>query len=349
MASGLRNKTAKTDASIDSLYSAAASYNANSCNVSDLSGPGLARPTTPSTLLQRKAGRTGTGNDTRGNIRGPQAAPRDMGDSLRSSPTSGSSSSTRPALPTASRSGAICAASPPASARPALPTSARGVGPCGPTASAPASARTALRRARSVAGAKTSPPFASATAKPNNSDANPEFRTVTVEISGRSGYNTAAINGVWNFWRIIGGRLAFSRDAEVQVEHSAVVGEGNDELVEDDEEEVKAKVRLYLFYVPRIDMWLISDAPDMSGSIAADSGPVGSDIDLGQNWRVWDGETWSEDRNIVVEIVVGDPAPVGLKPGGLCVAAATPSVASRRAKSQEPSSRRDAREPRSAR
>lgn len=127
------------------------------------------------------------------------------------------------------------------------------------------------------------------------------------------------------------------------------MGEGNDELVEDDEEEVKAKVRLYLFYVPRIDMWLISDAPDMSGSIAADSGPVGSDIDLGQNWRVWDGETWSEDRNIVVEIVVGDPAPVGLKPGGLCVAAATPSVASRRAKSQEPSSRRDAREPRSAR
>ena len=32
-------------------------------------------------------------------------------------------------------------------------------------------------------------------------DLPPRFKKVTVEISGREGYNSAAVNGVWYFWK----------------------------------------------------------------------------------------------------------------------------------------------------
>lgn len=32
-------------------------------------------------------------------------------------------------------------------------------------------------------------------------DPPPRFKKVTVEISGREGYNSAAVNGVWYFWK----------------------------------------------------------------------------------------------------------------------------------------------------
>lgn len=350
MASGLRDKT---DASIDSLYDAASSYKGSSHDAADLSA--LARPTTPSTLLQRKSGQTGANGATQSNARRRNVAPVGSGDGERSAPSSASS---RPALPAASRSEAAHAASL-ASTRPALPTSSRSSG-CisGSTSSAPTSARSGLHRTRSMASTPSGPALASARAKVNEPDTKTEFQRVTVDISGRSGYNAAALNGEWIFWKVIGDRLAFTREAEVQVEKSAVLGLDENEPQSDtvsngegeaDTTEVAAKVLLFLFYVPKIDMWLVSDAPGMSGSIAADCGPVGTDIDLGQNWRVWDGETWSEDLNIVVEICIGDPAPTGLKPGGLRVGITPPAGATRRAKSQEGSSRRESRQPNSAR
>jgi len=180
-------------------------------------------------------------------------------------------------------------------------------------------------------------------------EAHPEFRHITVELSGREGYNAIAINGIWRFWRVKGGRLAFRRDVELQVEAENIEEEegcSDDSAVASAEAAAQrsgaadqtgvATVRLFLFYAPQVDSWLISDTPDSSGSVTGDCGPVGDDEDLSNNWRVWDGERWCEDRNIVVEVAlgcgVGAPAIPNLK--GLRV---VPSNATRqRACSQEP-------------
>ncbi|CAE7366027.1 unnamed protein product [Symbiodinium natans] len=38
------------------------------------------------------------------------------------------------------------------------------------------------------------------------------YKTVTVELKGREGYNSSAVNGLWHYWRVKGGRLAFQRE-----------------------------------------------------------------------------------------------------------------------------------------
>merc|ERR1719491_1222718 len=48
----------------------------------------------------------------------------------------------------------------------------------------------------------------------------PEFQRISVEISGREGYNAVAVNGVWSFWRVNSGRLAFRREVELEVDGS---------------------------------------------------------------------------------------------------------------------------------
>lgn len=198
-----------------------------------------------------------------------------------------------------------------------------------------------------------------------------ELRQVSVELRGREGYNAAAVNGIWRFWRVRGGRLAFTRDVELRVERDDVeVTSEIDEDADDVDGQGRrrrcggskgleedggggsqnttggattgvARVRLFLYFVPQLDTWLISDAPDCgsggtSGTVAADCGPVGKDgTDFCQLWRVWDGEAWREDRNIVAEVAWGGPKPPNIQ--GL---RAEPWLSLRqRAQSQEPHAR----------
>eukprot|EP00927_Polykrikos_kofoidii_P016528 TRINITY_DN17481_c0_g1_i2.p1 TRINITY_DN17481_c0_g1~~TRINITY_DN17481_c0_g1_i2.p1 ORF type:complete len:381 (+),score=33.00 TRINITY_DN17481_c0_g1_i2:127-1269(+) len=147
-----------------------------------------------------------------------------------------------------------------------------------------------------------------------DSDALAEYSRVAVELSGRAGYNDAAVNGSWKFWRIYGGRLAFRRDTEVEV-----LGSDDPELENcngegDSRETVSCMViiRLFLFYQPHVDAWLISDALE-EGNVAADCGRVGLGEDLDQHWRVWDGTHWKQDRNVVARVVYDGPAPASLQ------------------------------------
>lgn len=125
-----------------------------------------------------------------------------------------------------------------------------------------------------------------------------EFKKVVVEISGREGYNSAALNGVWHFWKVKSGRLAFDR--EIQLREAA--DEDSDASPRDLDEDVKT-LRLFLFYVPQTDAWIISDSPDLTGNVIADCGPLNEGKDLEQTWRVWDGDGWKEDHNISAEII----------------------------------------------
>ncbi|CAJ1396292.1 unnamed protein product, partial [Effrenium voratum] len=110
-----------------------------------------------------------------------------------------------------------------------------------------------------------------------------EFRKVLVELTGREGYNAAAVNGKWHFWKVKSGRVAFQR--ELSLEGAAPEG-------------AVPSLRLFLFYVPQTDTWIISDAPDASGSVVADCGPVLGGTDLQQSWRVWDGDGWKEETGV---------------------------------------------------
>lgn len=172
------------------------------------------------------------------------------------------------------------------------------------------------------------------------SEAPQELKQISVELSGREGFNALAVNGVWRFWKVKGSRLAFRRDAELQADQD----DGEDAEAPSPRETQTAgnegggrtvTVRLYLFYLPQADAWLVSDTPDGSGNIVADCGPVAGAEDLGQHWRVWDGETWKQDRNISAEIFLGGPSPPMLQ--GLRVVPAAPTRASPRvrAHSQE--------------
>lgn len=165
-------------------------------------------------------------------------------------------------------------------------------------------------------------------------EAPPELRRVAVELSGREGYNAAAVNGVWRFWAVRGGRLAFHREVELQAEDDEDTAEDAEEGIASPSSRAaraegsvaageKAAVRLHLFYLPQVDSWLISDTPDTSGSVVADCGPVAGGEDLGQHWRVWDGEAWREDRNILAEVALGGPPPPSLQ--GLRVVPVAPT------------------------
>jgi len=165
----------------------------------------------------------------------------------------------------------------------------------------------------------------------------PEFRGITVDISGREGYNMLAVNGVWNFWDVRSGRLCFTRDVEMppapidtddDASPSSGDAERRDEAIEEfgssahrssvgaersrRREAEPLMVRLYLHYAAQVDAWIISDSVDMSGTVVADCGPTRG-RDLEQPWRVWDGEGWREDRNIVMNLNVGSPPPPGLE------------------------------------
>lgn len=126
-----------------------------------------------------------------------------------------------------------------------------------------------------------------------------EFKKVVVEISGRDGYNSAALNGVWHFWKVKNGRLAFDREIQLREE----ADEDSDASPKRDLEEDVKILRLFLFYVPQTDAWIISDAPDLAGNVIADCGPLNEGKDLEQIWRVWDGDGWKEDHNISAEII----------------------------------------------
>jgi hypothetical protein len=144
-----------------------------------------------------------------------------------------------------------------------------------------------------------------------------------VELSGREGFNSIAVNGVWKFWRVKNGRLAFRRDVELEAEGEDIEEEGcSDDSANQTGggQSGSSTVRLFLFYASQVDSWLISTTSDASGSVTADCGPVGNGEDLGSNWRVWDGERWCEDRNVNAEVALGSTAFPNLK--GLRVVAA---------------------------
>lgn len=180
----------------------------------------------------------------------------------------------------------------------------------------------------------------------NSDNLYPEFKHVTVELIGREGFNAIAVNGIWRFWRVKSGRLAFCRDVDLDEEDDDIEEEGcsDDSAIASVDATVNRaghsrkatpqSVRLYLFYASQVDSWLISDAPDASGSVTADCGPVGSEEDLGNIWRVWDGERWCEDRNIEVEVALGGPGFPNLK--GLRLISLPPAVPKQRAASQDP-------------
>eukprot|EP00929_Paragymnodinium_shiwhaense_P080866 TRINITY_DN42213_c0_g2_i1.p1 TRINITY_DN42213_c0_g2~~TRINITY_DN42213_c0_g2_i1.p1 ORF type:complete len:312 (+),score=29.09 TRINITY_DN42213_c0_g2_i1:89-1024(+) len=192
---------------------------------------------------------------------------------------------------------------------------------------------------------KRSPSATPDAVEPSGAASNSEFRKITVEISGRCGYNAEAVNGCWRFWRVRGNRLAFLRDLDLDGPSDDV---GLDELAPSGpmdaldvacQKASRTRLRLFLYYHSHVDAWVISDSPDAAGSICADCGPVAGDDDLGQHWRVWDGEGWKEDRNIVSEIVLDGPMPANLQ--GLRLAPAAPKLctsARTRSASQEPSS-----------
>lgn len=182
-------------------------------------------------------------------------------------------------------------------------------------------------------------------------EANAEYRGISVELRGREGYNAAAINGIWHFWRVRAGRLAFRRTVQVPCEEAEHKGALGQDMLGEQEERNRldsgaeagrtlppapegGAVQLYLFYEAEVDAWLISDAPDTSGNIAADCGPVGRGMDFGQHWRVWDAKTWCEDRNITAEVTFGGPVP-GTLEGLRIVPAGTAQGARLRAQSQD--------------
>lgn len=179
-------------------------------------------------------------------------------------------------------------------------------------------------------------PIQSARRQESDAEVQDEFRSITVELSGREGFNGTAINGIWRFWRVRNGRLAFRREVEFEVErddiqeatdaHAETTGADGTAGVQEDVDTGAtpcssrggnrgvATVRLFLFYMPQVDTWLISDAADGSGTVVADCGPVyTSGEDLGQHWRVWDGDMWREDRNITAEVAYGGPQPPTIK------------------------------------
>eukprot|EP00435_Cladocopium_sp_Y103_P053685 s1995_g17.t1 len=60
---------------------------------------------------------------------------------------------------------------------------------------------------------------AKAAVKPKLNEAiGQEFKKVVVETSGREGYNSAALNGLWHFWKVKNGRLAFDREIQLREE-----------------------------------------------------------------------------------------------------------------------------------
>jgi len=172
-----------------------------------------------------------------------------------------------------------------------------------------------------------------------------DFQRVQLQLRGREGYNAMGVNGVWAFWRVHNGRLAFARDVELQVPASNLQvtsdsAEHNTSLeIEDQlssEQQAKVKLRFFLFYLEQLDTWVISDSVGRSGSVIADCGPVGRNCqDLDQYWRIWDGQQWTEDRNVVAEVQMGGPMPLGLQ--GLRVVPKLPLRS--RASSQEPRAR----------
>jgi len=177
-----------------------------------------------------------------------------------------------------------------------------------------------------------------------------EFRNVAVELAGREGYNAAAVNGTWIFWNVKNGRLAFRREVLVDIgeeeksdtlhEPGSVSNAPNpdDVALSSPARVAQTAVRLFLVYVQKTDTWIISDSADSTGCVVADCGPVGKADDLDQNWRVWDGEGWKEDRNITARILVDDSLPQRLS--GLRVVPhgstqANPLTSRDRAKSQD--------------
>jgi len=145
-------------------------------------------------------------------------------------------------------------------------------------------------------------------AKPKVNDAlGQEFKKVTVEITGREGYNSAAVNGVWYFWKVKNGRLAFNR--EIQLDTLEAVDEESDTSPRRETPSPQV-LRLFLFYVVQTDAWIISDAADFSGNVIADCGPCQEGSDFDQTWRVWDGDGWKEDDNISAEIHDADILPM---------------------------------------
>mmetsp|Transcript_71395 Transcript_71395/g.167259 ORF Transcript_71395/g.167259 Transcript_71395/m.167259 type:complete len:255 (+) Transcript_71395:57-821(+) len=143
------------------------------------------------------------------------------------------------------------------------------------------------------------------------------YKSVSVELSGREGYNSGAVNGRWHFWRVKGGRLAFQRELRLSdEEEDAASPSGSDSTKETDEPKTPkaggasspSLLRLFLYYVPQTDAYVISDASDATGSIIADCGPVEAGVELEQNWRVWDGDTWKEDWNVTAEILAPESA-----------------------------------------
>lgn len=231
------------------------------------------------------------------------------------------------------------------SARPATPPELRRSQPHRRTGGPRASS---LKSARGYAASGGGPHSARRGAPAAEQDLPSEFQHVTVELSGREGYNAVAVNGIWRFWRVRAGRLAFRRDAGLQVEPDNLEEEGcssEDSGGATSDANAAAgrtgngqsgteTIRLFLFYAPQVDAWLISDSANLSGSISADCGPVGDDEDLGNHWRVWDGEKWRQDRNIVAEVSYGSSSISNLN--GLRVV--KPKQERQRAASQEPSS-----------
>lgn len=152
-----------------------------------------------------------------------------------------------------------------------------------------------------------------------------EFHGVAVELTGREGYNATAVNGTWDFWSVKNGRLAFRREVLVDTgeeDRSTPLHESGSEsdarqpdadAAGSSAPAAQTAVRLFMVYVQKTDTWIIADSPDTSGCVVADCGPVGEADDLGQNWRVWDGEGWKEDLNITAQIMVDDSMPQRLR------------------------------------
>jgi len=189
-----------------------------------------------------------------------------------------------------------------------------------------------------------------------------DFKKVCVEIEGREGFNSKAVNGIWRFWKVKSGRLAFRREVRVESPEEEELNDADDRneaIAETSCAEPRRstdRICLFLHYVPKTDAWIISDAPDTSGCVLADCGPVGKAMDLEQVWRVWDRDGWKEDRNILAEVKTDDRASsrisgLRLMPSG---AQAAPLSSRGRAASQdvhypEPTAPASARLPNTAR
>eukprot|EP00913_Durusdinium_trenchii_P018691 g17565.t1 len=86
-----------------------------------------------------------------------------------------------------------------------------------------------------------------------------EFKKILVDITGREGFNAVALNGLWHFWKVKSGRLAFQREIQLN----------SPDMPRSDEEAESEEV----------------DAPDFSGNVIADCGPS-EGMDFDQIWRV---------------------------------------------------------------